>query len=168
MAMELREWSQRRSSRLSLHSNSTHEEPVSFFSKLKSNLGWRFSLFAGAASCTVVFIVNLVATILAVTRNNTNQLGQPVFQEGKCSDMRFLNAGLHLVINALSSILLAASNYGMQCISAPTRADVDKAHLRGKWLDIGVPSMHNLRRLPRSRVILWGLLMLSSLPLHLL
>ncbi|KAL6364354.1 hypothetical protein LRP88_02274 [Fusarium phalaenopsidis] len=141
---------------------------MSLFSKLKSNLGWRFSLFAGAASCTAVFIVNLVATILAVTRSNKNQLGQPVFQEGKCSDMRFLNAGLHLVINALSSILLAASNYGMQCISAPTRADVDKAHLRGKWLDIGVPSMHNLRRLPTNRVILWGLLMLSSLPLHLL
>ncbi|RSL94620.1 hypothetical protein CEP52_012516 [Fusarium oligoseptatum] len=137
MATELKKLFHSRSSRLSLHSTDTSEEPMPSSRKRKFQSGWRFGLFAGAASCTVVFIVNLFALVWAVTRNEKNWVGQPILQEGPCSDMRFLNAGLHLIINALSSVLLAASNYGMQCISAPTRADVDKAHFKGGWLDIG-------------------------------
>ncbi|KAI8714849.1 hypothetical protein NCS52_01205800 [Fusarium sp. LHS14.1] len=167
MATELREWIGAKSSRLSLHSTEISEQATSTAPKFKFKSGWRFGLFAGAASCIVVFIVNLFAAIWAMTRDEKNRLDQPVLREGACSEMKYLNTGLHLIINALSSILLAASNYGMQCITAPTRADVDKAHFEGKWLDIGVPSVHNLSRLPAQRVVLWGLLMLSSLPLHL-
>ncbi|RMJ07789.1 hypothetical protein CDV36_012599 [Fusarium kuroshium] len=129
--------------------------------------GWRFGLFAGAISCTVVFIVNLSALIWAMSGRDTNDASHLVLLEGLCADTRNLNTGLHLAINALSSVMLAASNYGMQCLSAPTRADVDKAHSEGKWMDIGVPSVHNLRRLPTKRVVLWSLLIFSSLPLHL-
>ncbi|RTE77655.1 hypothetical protein BHE90_007883 [Fusarium euwallaceae] len=143
-------------------------DAAQFNRRFRFESGWRFGLFAGAASCAVVFIINLFTTIWAMKRDKKNKIGQPVLQEGPCSDMRYLNTGLHLVINALSSVMLAASNYGMQCISAPTRADVDKAHFEGKWMDIGVPSVHNLWRLPTKRVALWGLLMVSSLPLHLL
>lgn len=170
MAIELREWIRPGSSRLSLHSIDSKEEaiPTTRKPRFQFQSGWRFSLFAGAASCTLVFIVNLSVTIWALTQEEKNSLDQPILREGVCSEMRNLNTALHLVINALSSILLAASNFGMQCVSAPTRADVDKAHFAGKWLDIGVPSVHNLRRLPKHRVVLWGLLMLSSLPLHLL
>ncbi|RSL52670.1 hypothetical protein CEP54_010779 [Fusarium duplospermum] len=139
MATELKKLFHSGSSRLSLHSTDTNEEPIPSSRRRKFQSGWRFGLFAGAASCTVVFIVNLFALIWAVTRDEKNWVGQPILQEGPCSDMRYLNAGLHLIINALSSVLLAASNYGMQCISAPTRADVDKAHFKGGWLDIGVP-----------------------------
>lgn len=167
MTIEMRELFGSKSSRLSLHSVDRSERSTLTPRKARFQSGWRFGLFAGAASCTVVFAVNLFATIWAATRDQKNMLDQPVLQEGPCSDMRHMNTGLHLIINALSSILLAASNYGMQCISAPTRVDVDKAHFEGKWLDIGVPSVHNLRRLPTERVVLWGLLMFSSLPLHL-
>lgn len=56
----------------------------------------------------------------------------------------------------------------MQCISSPTRHEGDKAHARGVWLDIGVPSVRNLERITSSRILLWWLLGLSSVPLHLL
>lgn len=56
----------------------------------------------------------------------------------------------------------------MQCLSAPTRSEVDKAHSQGIWLDIGVPSVRNLRRLSTPRIVLWWLLAISSIPLHLL
>lgn len=90
-----------------------------------------------------------------------------ILKEGSCAEIRKYNVGLHLAINVFSSILLAASNYAMQCLSAPTRADIDRAHFRGKWLDIGIPSIRNLLDIPRQRAILWGLLVLSSVPLHL-
>lgn len=75
---------------------------------------------------------------------------------------------LHLAINVLSTVLLGASNYCMQCLSSPTRGDVDKAHSKGVWLDIGVPSVRNLRRISGRRFALWCLLAVSSIPLHFL
>lgn len=55
----------------------------------------------------------------------------------------------------------------MQCLSAPTRKEIDRAHARGVWLDIGIPSVRNLRYISKRRVLIWALLGLSSLPLHL-
>ncbi|KAL9601249.1 MAG: hypothetical protein Q9219_002654 [cf. Caloplaca sp. 3 TL-2023] len=90
------------------------------------------------------------------------------FFEGSCAKARNLTIWLHLLINVLSTVLLAASNYCMQCLSSPTRAKIDRAHARHRWLDIGVPSVRNLFRISRSRALLWSLLALSSFPLHLL
>ena len=56
----------------------------------------------------------------------------------------------------------------MQCLSSPTRSEIDKAHGQGVWLDIGVPSVRNLRRLSTTRIVLWYLLAISSIPLHFL
>ena len=55
----------------------------------------------------------------------------------------------------------------MQCLSAPTRKEVDEAHAKGKWLDIGVPSVRNLTNIAKPRVGMWLGLALTSLPLHL-
>jgi len=54
----------------------------------------------------------------------------------------------------------------MQRLAAPTRAEVDDAHAKKKWVDIGIPSIKNLLFIEKERVILWLLLGLSSLPLH--
>jgi hypothetical protein len=93
-----------------------------------------------------------------------------VLFDGDCDRVKRLNTGLHLGINILSTILLAGSNYTMQCLSAPTRSEIDSAHNRkpGVYLDIGVPGIRNLGYISRRRVILWVALGLSSLPLHLL
>ena len=77
-----------------------------------------------------------------------------------------LDLWLHLGINLLSTLLLGASNYTMQCLSAPTRDEIDKAHQQRISLDVGTLSFQNLRRISWRRVILWWLLALSSIPLH--
>ena len=87
---------------------------------------------------------------------------------GNCSDVASWSRWLHIGINILSSGLLGASNYCMQRLCAPTRSEVDSEHAKGRWLDIGVPSVRNFRRISRGRKILWILLGLSSIPLHLL
>ena len=75
---------------------------------------------------------------------------------------------LHLAINVLSTILLSASNYCIQCLSSPTRQEVNKAHANAEWLDIGVPSIRDLRYIGWRRIITWWLLGLNSVPLHLM
>lgn len=79
-----------------------------------------------------------------------------------------LDLWLHLGINLLSTLLLGASNYTMQCLSAPTRDEINKAHRQRIFLDIGLPSVRNLRRISRRRMTLWWLLAISSVPLHLM
>jgi hypothetical protein len=125
--------------------------------------GWRFGALHFAIWATVVFLINLVVTIWGSTQRTSG-----VLLDGDCNRVKRLNTALHVLINVLSTILLSGSNYCMQCLSGPTRSEVDKAHALGKWLDIGIPSIRNVKHLSRRRITLWVLLALTSLPLHLL
>lgn len=124
--------------------------------------GWRFGAINGAISVSVVFFINLVVTIAFSARKDG------ILYDGDCDRASKLNIGLHLLINILSTVLLSSSNYCMQCLSAPTRREIDDAHSKGNWLDVGIQSIHNLRNISRKRAVVWVLLGLSSLPLHLL
>ena len=88
---------------------------------------------------------------------------------GQCNLVTKYNMLIHIGINVVSTLLLSAGNYCAQLLVAPTRSEVDKAHERGDWLDIGVPSLRNLRkrRIARKRKATWALLMISSVLLHL-
>lgn len=76
---------------------------------------------------------------------------------------------VHFGINVVSTLLLGSSNYCAQLLAAPTRSEVDTAHDKGDWLDIGVPSLRNLwkKRIARNRKAAWTLLMISSVLLPL-
>ncbi|PVH98584.1 hypothetical protein DM02DRAFT_615710 [Periconia macrospinosa] len=130
--------------------------------------GWRFGATTGAGAVLIVFIINLVVTIWGTRLNPSDSSANGgLLYEGDCDRVDRLNSGIHILINVLSTVLLSASNYCMQCLSAPTRKDIDQAHAKRQWLDIGVPSLHNLRRISRKRALIWSLLGLTSLPLHL-
>ncbi len=132
---------------------------------------WQKSVLWFCAGSLVSFVANLTFTIWAVSRPGSKiRNGVGVLSEAtSCSQAKIINTAVHVLINVLSTILLAGSNYCMQCLSAPTREQVDKAHRQSRWVDIGVPSIRNLfETASRGNVILWVLLSLSSLPLHLL
>ncbi|PLB49785.1 hypothetical protein P170DRAFT_510249 [Aspergillus steynii IBT 23096] len=128
---------------------------------------WRFVVFLSFLVSLVVLLLNLVFLIWAATRNQVRK-SRGVLFEGGCEKVQRLNVGIHFLINVLATIILAASNYGMQCLSAPTRCDVDRAHGNGRWLDIGVPSIRNLAHVSVRRCLLWIGLAFTALPLHLL
>lgn len=101
-------------------------------------------------------------------------VGVATFAGEYCSANQFISrtkyanfAEFNRVINILGMLLLGASNYCMQCLSAPTREEVDLAHNQKQWLEIGIPSVRNLRHVSRTRIRLWWLLALSSIPLQL-
>lgn len=134
------------------------------FSRKSTFTGWRFGALHFATWAAIVFTINIVVSIWG----GVYQKAKGSLSEGDCGDIKNLNRGLHIFINILSTILLSGSNYCMQCLSAPTRTDIDRAHAKRLWLDIGVPSIRNLRHISRRRFWLWLLLGLSSVPLHLL
>ena len=75
-------------------------------------------------------------------------------------------AAVVLLINIATTV--SASNFCMQLLAAPTRQEIDKAHKNKKWLDIGVPSVRNLKYISKRRGIAIFLLATSSIPLHFL
>ncbi|KAG8534322.1 uncharacterized protein KY384_001166 [Bacidia gigantensis] len=129
--------------------------------------GWRVGVTWCASITTLVLLINTVWTIAASAKYGIKK-GLGTMQQGSCDEAKNLSLWLHFGINALSTTLLAASNYCMQCLASPTRDEVDAAHRRRKWLDIGVPSVRNLFYIARRRRVLWLLLAISGVPLHLL
>ena len=114
-----------------------------------------------------VFVMNLSWSTWAIKHYNTTD-GVGTMYRGNCGTVKTLNLWLHLAINVISTLLLGSSNYCMQLLVAPTPSEVQKAHERSKWLDIGIPSFRNLWWIARRSWIVWSCLWLSSALLHLL
>jgi hypothetical protein len=149
-------------------SNSLLETPAP---KKKNLPKWRRSMVLWLSVAVAIFVTNLAFIVWAYVCAPNDDLILTYnrnLYEGSCSKTRSLNSGLHLIINVLSTLLLGGTNYSMQCLLSPTRQEVNKAHSKNAWLDIGVLSVRNLRHISKLRVALWALLCLSALSFHLL
>ncbi|KAK2728229.1 hypothetical protein CKAH01_11223 [Colletotrichum kahawae] len=102
---------------------------------------WRRSALSFAAAALFTFIVNFSFTVWGITREASDGIG--VIWEGEQKTVKIWNTTLHVIINIISTVLLAGSNYCMQCLMAPTRMELDTAHSKRKWLDIGIPTIRN-------------------------
>lgn len=129
--------------------------------------GWRFGVAVSACTVSAVLLLNIIFLIVAVAKFG-HKRGIGTLFDGSCHRVNEVTTWLHILINVLSSALLSASNYTMQALSAPTRKDIDLAHQKRQWLDIGVTSVRNLFKIHRLRGVLWCMLAVSSLPIHLL
>jgi hypothetical protein len=147
----------------------TGTQPTTFIPRKRQKLlsGWRVGAIASAVTTTLVLIVNITLTTVYLLRFGLRG-GNAVILEGDCDAVKSLDRWTHFGINAASTVLLCCSNYCMQSISAPTRAELLKAHNHKTWLHIGIQSFRNLRHIHFERAILWLLLLFSSAPLHLL
>ncbi|PUU75535.1 hypothetical protein B9Z19DRAFT_1131133 [Tuber borchii] len=151
----------------------TQEQPNSFSSIWKPawHPSWRTGALACATSTVVVLFINIGLVIYA-TKNPRYGMDQDniigTFYSGSCDKSRTIGLWLHLGINALSALLFSGSNYTQQCLAAPTRSEVDAAHVERRWMDIGVPSLRNLFRIKPERAFLWIVIGITSIPLHLL
>ena len=151
-----------------------HQQTVSVLGRMKRKFsrwqrkfsGWKAGLIISSCCTGVVFLLNVLLTLWA-TQTFTVENGSGVLLDGSCSKTKGALTWIHLAINVFST-LLGASNYCMQILTAPTRSEIDRLHAKGRWLDIGVPSVRNLRWISWKRVFIWTCLALSSLPLHLL
>jgi hypothetical protein len=112
---------------------------------------------------TIVLLTNFVGTLVLAKAYKESSI-----YRGDCNRTSAISTGIHVLINILASLLLGASNLCMQLLVAPTRSEIDKAHRKQIWLDIGIPSLRNLPHIARRRRVIWWILGISSLPLHFL
>ncbi|KAF4985765.1 hypothetical protein FGRMN_11105 [Fusarium graminum] len=128
------------------------------------------------ATLTTLLIVLLFVSLFSLKKddlenstgsNAQDALGQSILYRGSCTTSAKANLWIHLAINIIGTGVLASSNFFMQSLVAPTRAEVDAAHRSGHWLEIGVQSLKNFRFLGWRKILFWSLFCLSSVPLHL-
>ena len=129
--------------------------------------GWK----RGASLCLIVVVAVLILNTIitawaALTFGLSGGIG--TIHRDDCDTIKRTGLWLHIAINVLSTMLLSASNYFMQCLCSPTRQEVDKAHARRMWLDIGIQSMRNLGKISPMRMALWICLAATSIPLHIM
>lgn len=132
------------------------------------HLGWRLGVVTAFCISVFVLVVNISLLIVGGAKHGGYTDGIGTLDDGDAGPMKKIGLTYHVLINILSTALLTSSNYCMQVLSAPSREELDLAHARNTWLDIGILSFRNLAYINRRRMIFWCILGLSSLPLHLL
>lgn len=171
--------------------NSGHEKDKGTVGEAVEDLlqrlrGWRTGLVLCTLVCALIFGLNVATTVLSVLRMvqdgggdndaQRQQQRQPAglnnqvvtFYQGDCVTTRNFSIALRLVINILATILLACANYCMQILVSPTRGELDLVHRQKRWLWVGVPNLSNLPHIGLNRAAICVLLMISTLPLHVL
>jgi hypothetical protein len=129
--------------------------------------GWRVGALLFALGAFISLIINTVLAIWVPTLESF-RYGIGILWTGDCRTASQYNTYIHAGISIITTLLLSGSNYCMQCLTAPTRQNVQRAHSKGAWLDIGVLSIRNLSSIVGYKTILWLLLAISSIPLHLM
>jgi hypothetical protein len=126
--------------------------------------GWRSGIAGFTILSSIVLILNISA--LAWTATHLDDGRYATLAIGSYESISNWSGWLHFATNILSTALLAGSNYCMQCLSSPVRAEVDAAHARGSYLNIGTLSWRNVLASRKRRIFLLVLLAISSIAMH--
>lgn len=129
--------------------------------------GWRLGAVSAALLALISLVINVIAASWLASHPSDDGSLVHIFT-GSCGKVAQIDMWVHLAINGVSTLLLGGSNYCMQVLCAPTRSDVNRQHMQSRFLDVGVPSVRNLRKVGTSKCALWWILALSSVPLHLM
>ncbi|KAI1139810.1 hypothetical protein F5Y05DRAFT_380161 [Hypoxylon sp. FL0543] len=135
----------------------------------KSSTGWKK---AAKVNCVVLVLISaiLLGCVIAAASKVGGIQKALFFYAGDCDNgnVSRLNTVLHLLINVVSTLVLASSNFFMQVLNSPSREEVNVTHFKGSWVGIGVPSARNVFHVSKSKTLCWALLLASSVPIHLL
>ncbi|KAF3010638.1 hypothetical protein E8E13_004270 [Curvularia kusanoi] len=129
--------------------------------------GWRAGLHRAFIFSLAALLVN-ASIFLWLYLEFDHPGGTGTIKVSNCGDIGKIETGVKVGLNVISTLILGASTYAMQGTTSPTREEVDLAHKKGKWLEIGTQSWRNLGYVSRRHATLWGVLALTSLPLHLI
>lgn len=113
-------------------------------------VGWRGAAALNVLLAFVILLTGLVCLVYAAVNGMLSARVSVIFS-GSCAAAAGIDLGVHAFVNVFAIVLLAGGNYIFQVLSSPTRGEVDAAHARKKWLDIGIPSVRNLVHIAKSR-----------------
>ncbi|KAI1172874.1 hypothetical protein F4777DRAFT_559812 [Nemania sp. FL0916] len=129
--------------------------------------GWRRTGIINVILTYICTLALLICLIISISQPGASLLKSNIIFQGSCTTSTNLSLFLHLLLNGISTAILASSNFFMQILSAPSRHEIDSAHQWLRALDIGIPSIKNLSHMSRLKTASWIVFLISSLPIHL-
>ncbi|KAI1358746.1 hypothetical protein F5Y08DRAFT_350464 [Xylaria arbuscula] len=146
-----------------------------------TSIGWHQ---AAKVNCILLATLSIVlsSVLVYIAAKSDNILQVVYIFDGSChsADIPLINTFLHLLINVISTLVvgcpqlvnlpddyLASSNFFMQVLNAPSREELDAAHTRSTWMDVGVNSIRNIFKVSAFKRLCWFGLMITSIPIHL-
>ncbi|KAH7149681.1 hypothetical protein B0J13DRAFT_312580 [Dactylonectria estremocensis] len=136
-----------------------NQTPPSTVRKLTT--GWRGGVTLNALLALLVFVAAIVCLALAAANGKISGGGSSVV-DGDVGKVRSANWGIHAVVNVFAIVLIAGANYVVQILTSPTRCEVDIAHEKFNWVDIGIPSLRNLGLISSTRAALSATLLVLA------
>lgn len=97
--------------------------------------GWRAVISLGILLITLVLLANIVLLVLSIVspRDADGLAWNGLLYKGNCTQSQNVTRYLHLLVNILGTVLLAASNAALHIAASPTRKEIDDAHAAGQW-----------------------------------
>jgi len=125
-----------------------------------------FSLFFISVS---IYSVHRSLTDALKPTYNLSILPSVVISGGNCGHLRFVNDGLHFVVNVIGSLIVGISAYLQQICTSPTYQHITNG-IRQEGGDVLFGSslpVALFRRRQTKLIVVWLLLVATSLPIHL-
>lgn len=135
--------------------------------RMFSHRKWRRTATFSIVLSSICGLLLLGFLITSLSRSGSSITQSTILFEEDCKVISKINIILHLLLNIISTAILASSNFFMQLLNAPSRVEINKAHASLRSLEIGVPSIKNLGFLSPFKLTCWLLLFVSSIPIHL-
>ncbi|KAI0140020.1 hypothetical protein F4776DRAFT_677265 [Hypoxylon sp. NC0597] len=132
------------------------------------NPGWRRAGTINIICAFICGILILICLIAVISRKKSTIYSTTAIFEGDCQTTKWINFLIHGILSLLSTLIQASSRFFMQILCSPSRQEIDCAHIRLQSLEIGVSSSKNLRFVSYIKTAAWIVLLITSIPIHLL
>lgn len=149
-----------------LHTRHVSEKPRRY-SWRSALFGWRGGVLLTLLLVLIILITGFVCLVVAGTQIAL-LIGAMDLFNGSCTTAKGMNWGLHAVVNLAVVVFILGANYVFQVLSSPTRAEVARAHESKGWLEIGVPSVSNLKHVSKVKAFLAFLLLAVAVAIQIL
>jgi hypothetical protein len=96
--------------------------------------GWRMGILIGSLMSSLILGANVAGLIIGATRDKGFKNGFAVPMSGMADQVSWWSSAIHIAVNALSTVLLAVSNYTMQVNLS--KYELNKRHTLTSYLHL--------------------------------
>ncbi|CAH0026486.1 unnamed protein product [Clonostachys rhizophaga] len=119
----------------------------------KMMTGWRAGIVLIIFLGLLILVGTIVCLVLAVINNFLTAEEMAVVTKD-CAEIGRIDQGIQAAVNVLSLFFIASATYVSQVLVSPTREEVDAAHAKFSWFDIGIPTLKNFGGISTLRTVL--------------
>jgi hypothetical protein len=123
---------------------------------------WRIIVILNTIFVCLILVVYLAFLTWIYTNLQVRHGVADVFS-GSCPQASRVVTYAHFATNAFAVLLFATGIHAVQLLLSPTRAEVEYAHARERWLHIGVGGLRNMKWVHKRRLVKAVVLLTTSM-----